>query len=80
MSKVNIYCLRDNKTGQFSQPINFINDGAFVRWASKFGSSGQIDFPEDQELYKLGSLETSNGEIVPDKQFIANLVDYLEVK
>lgn len=80
MSKVNIYCLKDSKTGQFSQPLTFINDGAFVRWASRYGSSGQIEFPNDQELFKLGSMDTASGEIVPGKEFVANLVDYLEVK
>lgn len=77
---MNIYAIKDKATG-FDRIFVANNDYHAMRMSSDSVNAEAQEktllqlHPEDYELYKLGNLNTDNGEIKPEIKFMQNLKD-----
>lgn len=80
--KVGVYCIKDTKAS-FWKPHTQVNDLVARREFDNLINSGKIDFYSvnysDLELWKLGTFDDSNGEIVSEISFICSGVDVKKV-
>lgn len=74
-----LFAVKDVKSGRFAAP--FLADNIQVAkrnvaWAMKDQTTAFFNFPEDYQLYKLGSFDEQTGELVSDVLFVANLTEF----
>ena len=74
-----LFAVKDVKSGRFAAP--FIADNIQVAkrnvaWAMKDPTTAFAVFPEDYQLFKLGSFDEQTGELVSDVLFVANLTEF----
>ena len=74
-----IYCIKDVKTG-YMNPFYLQNDDVAIRSFKKAANETQPnainDFPEDKELWYLGTFDSDSGKIVGEEpKFLARAVD-----
>lgn len=80
--KTGIYAFKDTKIG-FMQPFLQQNQSVAVRtlrMAANDEHSQIKNMAEDIQLYQLGTYDDETGEIVPIVKFIANAIDFKEMK
>lgn len=79
---VGIYCLKDTKTG-FINPFLQPSEAVAIR-SIKGALMNEHDeickFPEDFELWKIGSFNKKTGAIEPCMEHIANCIDLVTRK
>lgn len=74
-----IYCIKDTKSG-FMNPFYLQNDEialrSFKKAANEPTPNAVNDFPEDKELWHLGTFEETTGQITgAGPKFLARAVD-----
>lgn len=73
--KINLYSVKDTKLGKFAQPFSAPNDDIAIRMlTSTVRASGNTinEFPEDYQLFKLGSYDEDTGKLASDVKFLVN--------
>ena len=76
--KMELYSVKDTKLGSFAQAFNAPNEAIAKRMVqSTVNAKGnQInEYPEDFQLFKLGSYDDQTGELTSDVKFILNVID-----
>lgn len=71
-----VVSIKDVKALTFLAPQTFANTDVAKRAVSQaISSPGSVlhDYPEDFELYVIGSFDDTTGEIVKDFKFVCNL-------
>ena len=76
---LNIYCIKDTKAG-FMTPFYLQNDDiairSFKKAANEVNPNAVNDFPEDKELWFLGTFDERTGKIEgSEPQFLIKAVD-----
>jgi len=76
---LNIYCIKDTKSG-FMNPFYLQNDEIAIRSFKKASNDTQPnavnDFPEDKELWYLGTFDERTGLITgTDPKFLVKCID-----
>lgn len=71
---VNLYTMRDRKTGIYASPfVSYTDESAMRDFTVQCTSSKDAYLAEDLELYRLGTFDIKTGEIVHYKpEFIMN--------
>ena len=77
---INVYSIRDVKAGKYNGLICFPNDEMAKRAISSavnYGSQGTLlhEYPEDVQVFKVGSFDEDTGAINSLSEFICNAVD-----
>lgn len=70
-----IFAIKDDKTGSYSRPTYAVNQGACIRDMKILvngDDQGNLisQYPEDFNLYRLGSFDQETGVITPKVEFI----------
>lgn len=67
--KLSMFCVYDKKVCVFDPPVTFRNEEEVIRYLRRMlrgpGDSTVKSFPEDYEMYEVGSYDDSDGSIVP---------------
>lgn len=74
-----LFAVKDVKSGRFASP--FVADNIQVAkrnvaWAMKDKTTAFYNFPEDYQLFRLGSFDEQTGELASDVLFVANLTEF----
>lgn len=74
---INLYSLKDTKAGSFAAPIAIQNDSMAIRYLKTLVNNPTKDdnlslYPEDFDFYKVGTIDSDNGEIIPKVEFLCN--------
>lgn len=80
-----LYSIKDAKSGNFANPFSSYNDQVAVRdfkilCKDKNPNNLVGAYPEDFDLFRVGSFDDKTGEIVPCCEFISNGSSLVEVK
>lgn len=78
---MNLYSVKDNVTGEFGPVIVMVNDATFIRFVENDArnKSSLISMnPKDMSIYKLGTFDENTGVIVPNVDFICNVIDLIK--
>lgn len=82
----NLYSVYDRKAQAFTHPVIMIfeKDGLAHRALKAAANSQQLGdliarYPEDFELWRLGTFDEVSGDVAIDKQCICNFADFQEV-
>lgn len=77
-----ITAIKDNKAETFNFSNTAVTAGTAVRDLMRYLNNGQKNdfnqFPEDFELWQLGTINTTSGEIVPKLKKIIGLKDLVD--
>lgn len=79
----NLYSVKDTKLGKFGMPFTAPNDEIAKRnliATIRAGDNNIAEFPEDFQLFKIGSMNDDTGELTTDVKFLANAIEYKEDK
>lgn len=74
----NLYSLKDTKS-EFNLPFPDVNDFTAIRHTQN-ALKDKNEFsmnPEDFQLYKIGSFNTENGELIPECKHIIDVAELL---
>lgn len=79
-----IYCIKDTKSG-YMNPFYLQNDEiairSFKKAANETQSNAVNDFPEDKELWYLGTFDSDTGKIVGEEpKFLVKAIDCIVKK
>lgn len=77
--KANLYSVRDIKMQKYGMPFVALNDDIAKRTLAstiKAGGTTISEFPEDFQLYKLGSYDDDTGELETNNEFLANATEF----
>lgn len=70
---VNLYALRDTVTNNFSDIKLYVNDEHAKReYCSQLLKCSDSPMIKDLQIFKLGSYDLVNGDIISDKVFVCN--------
>ena len=70
METLSLYSVRDSKADSFGVPFTAVNDNVASRMFEQLANdeaSTIYNYPEDYNLYKIGSFNTTHGELNPQK-------------
>lgn len=73
---LNLYAMRDVCIG-FMNPTVFSSDAEALRAFKLSVENGQVSFPDDMELFKLGEYDDKTGIIAPSVSFVAKARDFV---
>lgn len=79
--KINMYSIKDTKLGKYCQPFVAPNNEISKRILHstiKAGNNNIADYPEDFQLYKIGTFDEDTAELTTDTQFVANATEFAE--
>lgn len=74
-----LYAIKDCKVGSFLSVLTFANDAEAKRYLDYLvNSSTELIhlYPEDFQLFSLGSYDNVSGVITSDVSFLVNAVEY----
>lgn len=74
-----LYSLKDAKLGKFGMPFVAPNDEIAKRMLDstiKAGDTTVAEYPEDFQLFLLGSYNDDTGELTSELKFIANATEF----
>jgi len=82
---INLYTVKDNKAHSFGQVMCFPTDVEASRMLSRAVHDPEVQishFPEDYDLFRVGSFDQVSGFIVPEPQprFICGAVSFVKVQ
>lgn len=72
-----LYSIFDKVLGEYSAPIMASNDKVAKRWFKSTISKSDYE-PVDFQLYKVGSFDTTTGEIGDTYEYIMNGADAID--
>lgn len=78
-----LYSLKDTKLGKFGMPFVAPNDEIAKRMLHSTVNAGETtvaEYPEDFQLYLLGSYNDDTGELTSELKFIANATEFSNKK
>lgn len=81
--KPGLYSLKDVKLGKFAQPFVAPNDELAKRClagAMLDDKNAICQFAEDFQLFKLGNYDEKTGELISNVVFLANAIEFKNVK
>lgn len=76
---INLYSIKDTKLGKYCQPFTAPNDEIAKRILTstiRAGGNNIADYPEDFQIYKLGSYNEDTGELTTENKFLANATEF----
>ena len=76
--KLNVYCIKDVKVGEFESPFYMKNHATAIRACVDTVEQGKMPYAADKELFCLGEFDTESGLITSKVDFIYNLVDAIK--
>lgn len=80
---MNIYSIKDCKSGRFITPFAHQNDNTAKR-ELKLGINSKdkkviyAAYPEDFQLFRLGQFDEVQGKITPEEDFVCNFTDLVD--
>lgn len=77
--KGNLYSIKDTKLGKFGMPFTAPNDDIAKRSLTstiRAGGNNISEYPEDFQLFKLGSYDDDTGELTTEVKFLANATEF----
>ncbi len=75
-----LYTIKDTIKGTFGKIIETENVKLLERELKEAVEKNQIAFVTDQQLWKLGSIDTKTGIIISEIDFVKNISDYKTIK
>lgn len=79
----NLYSVKDTKLGKFGIPFTAPNDEIAKRnliSTIRAGNNNIAEFPEDFQLFKVGTMNDDTGELKTEIKFLTNAIEYKEDK
>lgn len=70
--KTRMYCVKDSKSGLFSNPMHETTDEIAVRaFVAQVGATDNplADYPEDFVLYRVGEWDNEKGMFIPENPY-----------
>ena len=79
--KTIIMAVKDTKLGKMCQPFFVQNEaiaGRMIQATVREEGNQLHDFPEDFQVFKLGTFDEETGEITSKVEFVKNVTEYIK--